>query len=79
MSRVQDRKVLLTITTKPAILTCHGLTPYHPASHCWLASEAKQGWSLDGRQDAAGGPVGGTLSSGLKNNFPMPVIGKGDT
>ena len=43
---------------------------YHPASHCWLASKAKQGWSLDGRPDAAGsgvgGPVEGPLSSGLK-------------
>ena len=32
--------------------------------------------SLDGRPDAAGngvgGPVGGTLSSGLKKNIPMP-------
>ena len=48
---------------------------FHPASNCWLASEANQGWSLDGRPDAAGsgvgGPVGGTLSSGLKN-IPMP-------
>jgi hypothetical protein len=23
---------------------------YHPAPHCWLASEAKQGWSWMGDQ-----------------------------
>ena len=27
---------------------------YHPASHCWLVSEAKQGWSQEGRPAAAG-------------------------
>jgi hypothetical protein len=39
---------------------------YHPASHCWLASEGKQGCSLDGRPDTAasgvGWPTGGTIS-----------------
>ena len=51
---------------------------YHPAYHCWLASEAKQGWSwsvpgweTDAAGSGVGGPVGGTLSSGLKN-IPMP-------
>ena len=44
---------------------------YHPAYHCWLASEAKQGWSWsvpgwDAAGSGVGGPVGGTLSSGLK-------------
>ena len=56
---------------------------YHHAYHCWLASEAKQGKHqfLDGRPDAAGsgvgGPVGGTLSSGLKkiSQYPRAVIG----
>ena len=53
---------------------------FHPASHCWLASEATvcSGQSLDGRPDTSGsgvvGPVGGTLSSGLKK-YPNAVIG----
>ena len=48
---------------------------YHPASTCWLASEAKIGWSWSvpgWRPDAAGsgvvGPVGGTLSYGRFKN-----------
>jgi hypothetical protein len=46
---------------------------YHPAFYCWLASEVKASWSLDGTPDdtehGVGGP--GTLCSGLKN-IPMP-------
>ena len=46
-------------------------TAYHSSSHCWLAV----GWSLDGRPDAAGsgvgGPVGGTLYSGLKKKYEL--------
>ena len=40
-------------------------------------------WFLDGRPDAAGsgvgGPVGGTLSSGLKKIFQCPRAVIGDT
>jgi hypothetical protein len=61
------------------------LSAYHLASHCWLVSEAKQGWSwfrsLDGRPDAAesvvGGPVGDTLPSGLKIESQCPRAVKG--
>jgi hypothetical protein len=54
---------------------------YHPTSHYWHSSKAKQGWSLDGSPDATGsgvgGPVGGPLSSGLKkiSQIPRAVIG----
>ena len=51
-------------------------TTLHPTAGLLLKlSRVGPGQSLDGRPDAAGsgvgGPVGGTLSSGLKN-IPMP-------
>ena len=51
-------------------------TALHPTAGLLLKlSRVGHGWSLDGRPDAAGscvgGPVGGTLSSGLKN-IQMP-------
>jgi hypothetical protein len=46
------------------------------ASHCWLASEAKQGWSWMGDQMllevVLEGQLGGTLSSGLKKYSNAP-------
>ena len=56
-------------------------TAYHPASHCWLTPEAKQGWSwsvpgweTDAAGSGVGGAVGGTFSSGLKKIYPRAVI-----
>ena len=58
-------------------------TLHHPAGLLLKLSRVGLGWSLDGRPDAAGsgvgGPVGGTLSSGLKKIFQYPRKVIGDT
>ena len=67
------------LTDLPKLLTtCQQHTTLHTTDGLLLKqSRVGPGQFLDGRPDAAGsgvgGPVGDTLSSGLKKNIPMPL------
>jgi hypothetical protein len=60
------------------VILLQHITLFSTAGLLLKLSRVGPGWSLDGRPAAAGsgvgGPVGGTLSSGLKK-CPMAVIG----